>query len=113
MVWMTVRWWGTKSLGTMSYEARAIAGSPEAAPQPHTPHNTMAELMRASKRVFLGSLGSRRLNWPALPSRRRLTTAAQGDAASLPLAGIKVLDMTRVLAGVREPYCGLVNMAMF
>jgi hypothetical protein len=28
------------------------------------------------------------------------TTPASGDASNLPLAGIKVLDMTRVLAGV-------------
>lgn len=39
------------------------------------------------------------MNW----SLRKLTTAtaASGDASNLPLAGIKVLDMTRVLAGVR------------
>lgn len=38
------------------------------------------------------------MNW----SLRKLATtaAASGDAANLPLAGIKVLDMTRVLAGV-------------
>jgi crotonobetainyl-CoA:carnitine CoA-transferase CaiB-like acyl-CoA transferase len=28
------------------------------------------------------------------------TAAGSGNAANLPLAGIKVLDMTRVLAGV-------------
>lgn len=42
------------------------------------------------------------MNW----SLRKLTTAAAAggaDAANLPLAGIKVLDMTRVLAGVRPP----------
>lgn len=39
------------------------------------------------------------MNW----SLRKLATvaAANGDASNLPLAGIKVLDMTRVLAGVR------------
>jgi hypothetical protein len=39
------------------------------------------------------------MNWPL----RKLATAAaaSGDASNLPLAGIKVLDMTRVLAGVR------------
>lgn len=39
------------------------------------------------------------MNW----SLRKLATAAaaSGDASNLPLAGIKVLDMTRVLAGVR------------
>lgn len=39
------------------------------------------------------------MNW----SLRKLATAAaaSGDAPNLPLAGIKVLDMTRVLAGVR------------
>lgn len=38
------------------------------------------------------------MNW----SLRKLATAAaaNGDGANLPLAGIKVLDMTRVLAGV-------------
>jgi hypothetical protein len=40
-------------------------------------------------------------HWQHHARRRPLTTtAATGDAASLPLAGIKVLDMTRVLAGV-------------
>jgi len=40
------------------------------------------------------------MNW----SLRKLATAAAagGDASNLPLAGIKVLDMTRVLAGVRN-----------
>lgn len=42
------------------------------------------------------------MNW----SLRKLATtaAASGDAANLPLAGIKVLDMTRVLAGVCSLY---------
>jgi len=35
---------------------------------------------------------------------RRLATAAHADPLSLPLAGIRVLDMTRVLAGVSSCY---------
>jgi hypothetical protein len=38
------------------------------------------------------------------PRRPIASTAASGDAANLPLGGIKVLDMTRVLAGVSEAY---------
>lgn len=43
-------------------------------------------------------------NWQAEVFCRPLSTspAASADAASLPLAGIKVLDMTRVLAGVSQ-----------
>jgi hypothetical protein len=36
-------------------------------------------------------------------SSRRFSTAAKADG-QLPLAGIKVLDMTRVLAGVRQSF---------
>lgn len=37
---------------------------------------------------------------PALRRRTLATAVSSQDASSLPLAGIKVLDMTRVLAGV-------------
>jgi hypothetical protein len=93
-----------RSKGMTNRSSDNRGGLPTLRTQPFTLHITMAGLMRASRRVFLGSLGSRRLNWHAFTPRRRLTTAASGDAASLPLAGIKVLDMTRVLAGVRDIY---------
>lgn len=62
----------------------------------------MASLMlRGSKRF----LAPQCLNTPCLRrsiTRRYIATtpASSGEASSLPLAGIKVLDMTRVLAGV-------------
>lgn len=41
----------------------------------------------------------------SMASRRRsFATPSNAEAAGLPLAGIKVLDMTRVLAGVRESF---------
>ena len=51
-----------------------------------------------------------RLNWPT-PShiRRFVTEATTADASNLPLAGIKVLDMTRVLAGVSQLLPGVLT----
>ena len=43
-----------------------------------------------------------RIQLPKRPVRRFATAAAGQDASNLPLAGVKVLDMTRVLAGVSQ-----------
>lgn len=63
----------------------------------------MSYSMFRSSRCVLRSLPKKSssydtMNW----SLRKLATAAaaSGDTSNLPLAGIKVLDMTRVLAGV-------------
>jgi len=55
--------------------------------------------VRNSRRVWQAGLRFPRLNWITLSHVRRLATEAT-DASNLPLVGIKVLDMTRVLAGV-------------
>ncbi|KAF2019599.1 caib/baif family protein-like protein [Aaosphaeria arxii CBS 175.79] len=54
---------------------------------------------RHSRRIAQSSLQLFQRNCFPQCSRRFASAAASGDASNLPLAGIKVLDMTRVLAG--------------
>lgn len=59
-------------------------------------------MLRSSRRWLTASRLDSQCHWRI--ARRGIATnpAASGDATNLPLAGIKVLDMTRVLAGVSE-----------
>lgn len=58
-------------------------------------------MLRSSGTVLRSLVNRSQCNWPQACFRCGIaTTAARVDASSLPLAGIKVLDMTRVLAGV-------------
>ena len=57
-------------------------------------------LVQSSRRVIRASLPSSGSNCVKKLPRRCLATATRPGDGSLPLAGIKVLDMTRVLAGV-------------
>jgi hypothetical protein len=58
-------------------------------------------ILRSSRCAILKVSPIPRSGWAGPSHVRRLATAAaSGDASNLPLAGIKVLDMTRVLAGV-------------
>ena len=69
-----------------------------------------------SLRQPLHLLGRRQLYAQPLDIQRRcLATSAAGaaDTAKLPLAGIKVLDMTRVLAGVCDAVLRRVNRLNF
>jgi hypothetical protein len=58
-------------------------------------------ILRSAKRVPASLFRGSQSPFASI-TRRNIATAptASGDASSLPLAGIKVLDMTRVLAGV-------------
>jgi hypothetical protein len=74
----------------------------------------MASLMlRSSKRLLTCPRVGSHCNWRI--ARRSIATAptASGDTSNLPLAGIKVLDMTRVLAGVGDAFNGGMIVADF
>jgi succinate--hydroxymethylglutarate CoA-transferase len=58
-------------------------------------------MLRSSRRFLAAPSISSQCHWRSIARRGIATTpTASGDASNLPLAGIKVLDMTRVLAGV-------------
>jgi hypothetical protein len=64
-------------------------------------------VLRSSRRMFTSRILTSPCNRLSITTRRGIasTEAAGGDASNLPLAGIKVLDMTRVLAGVSINCC--------
>jgi hypothetical protein len=73
----------------------------------HVHASKAPDLMSSSNSVRTLFRGSRALsirNGPHAPRRRCLATAAAPASETLPLAGMRVLDMTRVLAGVSKYY---------
>lgn len=57
-------------------------------------------IIRNARRAFQSSLQTPKCKWLRTQPARGLATETATMSANLPLAGIKVLDMTRVLAGV-------------
>jgi hypothetical protein len=66
----------------------------------------MNVMLRSSRRWLTASRFDSQCHWRIARRGIATTPAASGDATNLPLAGIKVLDMTRVLAGVSDTLAG-------
>lgn len=62
--------------------------------------NMANNALRSSRLALRLSPFGLQCNWRSIARRTIATKLASGDESNLPLAGIKVLDMTRVLAGV-------------
>jgi hypothetical protein len=67
-------------------------------------------MLRGSRRALSFPCYRPQSNSRKIVSRNIATTqTASGDVSNLPLAGIKVLDMTRVLAGVSFAFVKVVD----
>lgn len=72
--------------------------------------NMAGLMLKGSRRVLTSQHSNSPCLWRSITRRNIASTpTTSGEASSLPLSGIKVLDMTRVLAGVSSEFSQLVD----